>query len=184
MAKKLARSRSSRPARSDAAAKDDDNLWDVDERRGVLLFRANIRGTATADQLRKAMRDPRGIRAWLNVRRKKASAEEEALIWRALFTLYGIPEGEYQWLAGRLAREQFRRCQALWKPHGGGRSKKWQADRAERKRKLREQFESYRREISNELQRARLFMKDQRYKEACAAAGFTSPKAFVQAMKK
>jgi hypothetical protein len=172
---------------------DDDNLWDV-ERYGVLLYRAKIRDAGSgdprrrADQLRKAMRDPRGIRAWLNVRRKIAGADGDQIIWRALFALYGIPDewswaDKCEWLAARLAHELFPRCQALWKPHGGGPSQKRQADMAERKRKLREEWEAYLPGMKSELQRAKLFMKDEKHKEACAAAGLTSPKAFVQAMK-
>jgi len=133
-------------------------------------------------------RDRKAIRKWLNVRRKKVTAKEEALIWRKLCELYFIPEEwpldiRHYLLAGFLSAELFKRCAALWKPHGGGPSKKRQADMAARKLRLREQFESYRREIPNELQRARLFMKNDKNREACAAAGLTSPKAFVQAMK-
>src|SRR5262249_13327341 len=126
-----------------------------------------------------------------NVRRKKVTRKEEALIWRKLCELYRIPEEwpldvRHYLLAGFLSAELFKRCAALWRPHGGGPSKKRQADMAKRKLTLREEYEAYCRKIrhvKSELHRARLFMKDEDNKKACAAAGFSSPKAFAQAMK-
>src|SRR5262245_16392290 len=87
---------------------------------------------ATSHDLHKP-RDLKAIRKWLNVRRKKVSRREEPLIWRKLCELYGIPEEwpldvRHYLLAGRLSAELFKRCAALWKPHGGGPSKKRQAD--------------------------------------------------------
>jgi hypothetical protein len=175
-------------------------IGDDDAPRSVLeILRKH--GTMSSATLRSALgrvsasdephkpRDRKAIRKWLNVRRKKVTPEEEALIWRKLCELYFIPEEwpldiRHYLLAGFLAAELFKRCAALWKPHGGGPSKKRQADMAARKLRLREQFESYRREVPNELQRARLFMKNEKNREACAAARLTNPKAFVRAMKK
>jgi hypothetical protein len=166
----------------------DEDLWDV-ERYGVMLYRANIRGAASGDQLRKAMRDPRGIRAWLNVRRKKVSADDDRIIWRALFALYGIPDEwpraiQMEWLAGRLASELFPRCQALWKPHGGGPSKGHQEKMRQRRLRLHKKFETFRRansHLKSAFRAAELFIGNN--EKACAAAGFTRPKSFSQAMK-
>jgi hypothetical protein len=168
----------------------DPNVEKILQRHGTMpstTLRSAL-GRATISDEPPKPRDLKAIRKWLNVRRKKITAEEEALIWRKLCELYFIPEEwpldiRHYLLAGFLSAELFKRCVALWKPHGGGPSKKRQADMAARKLRLREQFESYRREIPNELQRARLFMKNDKNREACAAAGLTSPKAFVQAMK-
>ena len=135
------------------------------------------------EALRKALRDRKGIRKWLKARRKEVTPNEEALIWRALFELYGIPDGEYQWLAGRLAAELFPRCRTLWKPHGGGPSKDFQAVRRQLKQRLYENFETFRRDhprLSWQHASA-LFME--KNKQACAAAGFRNAKAFAQAMK-
>ena len=136
-------------------------------------------------QFREMRRDPKGIRKWLKARRKEASPTGEALIWHALFGLYGIPDGEYQWLAGRLAAELFPRCGPLWKPHGGGPSKKRQAMFNKRKLALHKKFETFRRERPklSRVRAAELFMADAKNRRACEKAGFTSPKAFAQAMK-
>jgi hypothetical protein len=165
------------------------------QRHGTMsstTLRSEFGVAATDEKLRETrgeQRDRKAIRKWLNVRRKKITPEEEALIWHKLCELYFIPEEwpldiRHYLLAGFLAAEQFKRCAALWKPHGGGPSKKRQADMAARKLRLREQFENYRREIPNELQRARLFMKNDKNREACTAARLTNPKSFVRAMKK
>lgn len=157
-------------------------------RRGGI--KAEFTGRAGAAELRKALRDPTGWRRFLNQRRKDASAEEEVAIWKALFALYGIPEEwpaeiRLEWLAGRLAAELFPRCQALWKPHGGGPSAEHQAKMLGRKTRLFKKFEAYRRAHDglSHLRAAALFMKDEKIKKACAAAGFTRPKSFAQAMK-
>jgi hypothetical protein len=150
----------------------------------------NFDFVVTSDELRNR-HDLKGIRKWLNVRRKKVSQEEQALIWCALFALYGIPdewsrEVRMEWLAGRLAADRFKRCQALLKPHGGGPSKERQKLLAKRKLELRKKYEIYCRKISHvksDVRRAKLFMDDKKNKKACAAAGLRSPKAFAQAMK-
>jgi hypothetical protein len=142
---------------------------------------------APADRLRKALRDPKGIRKWLNTRRKKATPEEETEIWRALFELYGIHdqwpvEIQLEWLAGRLAAELFPRCQALYKPHGGGPSKKLREKMLRRKLRLLKKFKPFCHKHSHlsTLRAAEFFMEENQ--KECAAAGFTKPKSFSQAM--
>jgi hypothetical protein len=142
-----------------------------------------------ATGLRELLRDPKGIRAWLNIRRKKATPEEETLIWRKLLELYDIPEDwppdeKYRWLAGRLAADLFKRCQALWKPHGGGPSEKRREKMRRRKLRLFKRFEIFGHKhphLKSRERAADLFMKENQ--KACAAAGFTKPKSFSQAMK-
>jgi hypothetical protein len=212
----MARSRSARSARSAVAPKDDDTPLKLEEllrRRGIATtsldpkvekilqrhgtmssttLRSEFGVAATDEKLRETRGEPRdrkAIRKWLNVRRKKITAEEEALIWRKLCELYFIPvkwplDIRHYLLAGFLSAELFKRCAALWKPHGGGPSKKRQAEMAKRKRELLPTWEAYCRNarVKGDLPWARFFMKDEKNREACAAAGLTSPKAFVQAM--
>jgi hypothetical protein len=163
---------------------DDDaprSVLEILQQHGSMAVPPLRRGSTEA--LRKALRDPKGIRKWLKTHRKEATPNEEALIWRALFKLYGIPDGEYQWLAGRLAADLFPRCKALSKSHGGGPSKEFQAVRRELKQRLYENLETFCRDhprLSWQHASA-LFME--KNKQACAAAGFRNAKAFAQAMK-
>jgi hypothetical protein len=148
-------------------------------------------GTASIDRLREALRDPTGMRRFLNTRRKEASADEEARIWHALFRLYGIdeewaPEIRLEMLAGRLAHELFPRCKGLWKPHGGGPSDRHQEKIRKRKLRLFKRFEAYcsnHPHLKSRLRSAEHFMREEKNKRACAAAGFTKPKSFSQAMR-
>jgi hypothetical protein len=124
------------------------------------------------------------IRKWLGVRRKTVSADEESLIWQALFRLYGIPdewprEFRLEWLARRLASELFPRCQALAKPRSGGPSKSYLAA----KTTVLESFQHF--WSASHLSRVRaaeLFMQDAENNEACKQAGFTKPKSLSQAL--
>jgi hypothetical protein len=150
-------------------------------------LRSELGVAATSDELRKP-RDPKAIRKWLNVRRKKVTRKEEALIWRKLCELYRIPEEwpldvRHYLLAGFLSAELFKRCAALWKPHGGGPSKQYQQKMKELKANLRNEFDAFRQQHRSLSWQgaAALFLK--KNKEACETAGFTSPKAFAQAMK-
>ena len=148
----------------------------------------NFDFVATSDELRKP-RDPKGIRKWLNVRRKKATPEEEILIWRKLFDLYGIPNDwprdiQMQWLAGRLAAELFKRCQALWKPHGGGPTKQWRQSIAELREPLFQRFNAFEAEHPrwSRQKAAGEFIKENR--DACAAAKLKTAKGFIRALQK
>jgi hypothetical protein len=164
------------------------------QRHGTMpstTLRGELGVAATDEKLRETRGEPRdrkAIRKWLNVRRKKITPEEEALIWRKLCELYFIPEEwpldiRHHLLAGFLAAKLFKRCAALWKPHGGGPSKKRQAETAQRKRELLPKWEAHCRNarVKGDLQRARFFIEKNR--EACAAARLTNPKSFVRAMK-
>jgi hypothetical protein len=150
--------------------------------------RAIFVGSGSVKELRRALHDPKGIRAFLNTRRKTASAEEEAAIWRALFALYNIPEEwprelRLEWLAGRLAAELFPRCQSLAKPRGP--SKSHTAELRKRKESLFKKVEAFQRScpVTSHKRMVDLFMQDAKNKKACKRAGFTSAKSLSQAIK-
>lgn len=148
----------------------------------------NFDFVVTRDELRNR-HDLKGIRKWLKVRRKEATAAGEEEIWRKLFALYGIPEewpavSRFEWLAGRLAAERFPRCQALWKPHGGGPSRERRRNIAELRKILFREFEAFRATHSRMSRQhaAGKFIK--KNKDACTAAKLTTSNGFTRAYKK
>ena len=166
-----------------------------------------------AAQFKAMSRDPMGVRKLLDTpirvkkvarteqqRKKQLSkiAEEIAEKCRALLRHYHIPE---EWdeltrlrlLVAFLAGERFPGFRVITKDapayRRGGPSLEHQRKLADRKRRLLKWFEAHRRKnshIRSGLRLTELFLKDDKIRRACVAAGFVklSPKSILQALEK
>jgi hypothetical protein len=159
-----------------------DGITDILGRHGTMKFAGMV-----PPKRRSLPGDPR-IRKFLNTRRKTASPEQESIIWRALFALYGIPEEwprefRLEWLAGRLAAELFPRCQTLAKRRGRVPGKNTSLKK--RKERLLNKLAVFwrsRPRLKSRIRAAEIFLIEN--SRACQNAGFTKAKSLSQALKK
>jgi hypothetical protein len=166
-----------------------------------------------AAQFKAMSRDPMGVRKLLDTpirvkkvarteqqRKKQLSkiAEEIAEKCRALLRHYHIPEEwdeltQLRLLVAYLAGERFAGFRVITKEtpayRRGGPSLERQRKTADRKRRLLKRYEDHCRKnphIKSKLRLIELFLKDDKNRRDCVAAGFAklSPKSIFQALRK
>ena len=166
-----------------------------------------------AAQFKTMLRDPMGQRKVLDTpirvnkiartkqqRQKQQSkiAEEIAKKRGALLKHYHVPEEwdeltQLRWLVDHLAPKVHPGFRVITKDapayRRGGPSLEHQRKLADRKRRLLKWFEAHRRKnshIRSGLRLTELFLKDDKIRRACVAAGFVklSPKSISQALRK
>jgi hypothetical protein len=151
------------------------------------------------DGLRKLLRDPTGMRAFLSKplrlnkippgkHRDAVEKEESEKRVRALHVLYSIPEDwppdiRWEWIARHLAGELFAGCRTITKGLGGP-SRERRVTIEEQKRALFSQFEAYRANNAYQSRRSSAVNFVKANQIACKAVGLHDAKSFAQAMKK